>query len=90
MNEFPIPIEDLERLRSGLNVVSNYLQGIDISNAMKNLSPETVWSPLTEEVGDLLDRVQGHLKEYAFAQYDEDNLVPLPDDIHEIDMTADA
>lgn len=81
--KWPVPIEDLEELRKLLSAVLNYHEASDIANATKNLAPETRFSPLTAEVAIQLDTIRTHLKDWKFAEYEEEEEVAIEVDVPE-------
>lgn len=85
MNEHPLPIEDLEALRAGLQAMLTHFEAVDIANAMKNLSPETQWSSITMLAEDLVTLVNGHIAEFAVSRYESDRDEEVP--TVELDLT---
>jgi hypothetical protein len=65
-----IEVKDLELIRDTLSVVRNYFTMQDIQYQAVALAENPRYSPLTTQIGNAADRVDGILKDYLLAEHD--------------------
>jgi hypothetical protein len=75
-------IDDLTMLRSTLQHTVLYLEATDLANAQMNLD-DVRYRPLTEQVQQALNRVEGLIADALMERYKEDNDAPSERDVED-------
>lgn len=72
LQEHPVMIKDLKDIKNLLGAVQNFLQASDIAKSQLNLFDPIRYSPLTQEVGAVVERVNGLIGDALMTMLDEE------------------
>lgn len=78
MNELQVPVADLDNIRTTLGAVMQYLQAEDIAQAQRQLKSKVEYSRLTQEVVNVVNRVEHIMKDFLLEQHDNGD---IPDEL---------
>lgn len=84
--EVPIIVSDLKDIRITLMGVQQYLQAKDIMYSQSQLLDPVRYSPMTNMVGQALDRVSGILGDYYLNVIEDED--EIEDTIDEVETVA--
>jgi hypothetical protein len=70
LQECQVILKDMQLIKTTLMGVQAYLQASDIAKSQLNLFDPIKYSPLTQEVSQTLDRVNGLIGDALMASYE--------------------